>query len=74
MTWLFWQVPESRVKHYIVMMLLILFFLPALFGIRYTSMGYVFNVLWADFILFNLYTVQDRIKNNKKDDDADNTF
>ena len=61
MTWLFWQVPESKVKHYIIMMLLILFLLPALFGIRYTSMGYVFNFLWADFI-HNPYIVKINLK------------
>ncbi len=74
MTWLFWQVPEYRVKHYIFMMLMVLIFLPALLGVRYTSIGYLFNFIWADFILYSLYGVQDKINNNKKDDDADNSF
>jgi len=55
-------------------MIMVLFFLPALFGIRYTTVGYLFNFLWADFILYSIYGFQDKIKNNKKDDDADNTF
>ena len=74
MTWLFWQVPDFRVRHYIFKMIMVLFFLPALFGIRYTTVGYLFNFLWADFILYSIYGFQDKIKNNKKDDDADNTF
>jgi len=74
MAWLFWQVPEHKVKNYIVMLLLVLFFLPSLFGIRYTGMGYLINFLWADFILYNFYMAQDKINKNKKDDDANDTF
>jgi len=74
MTWLFWQVPDFRVKQYIIMMILVLFLLPAFFGIKYTSMGYLLNFLWADFILYSLYGAQDKIKNNKKDDDGNDTF
>ncbi len=74
MTWLFWQVPDFRGKQYIIMMILVLFLLPAFFGIKYTSMGYLLNFLWADFILYSLYGVQDKIKNNKKDDDGNDTF
>ena len=75
MTWLFWQVSESKVKHYIIMMFLILFLLPIIPGID-ISLGYVFNFLWADFILYNPYIAsQDKLKNkNKKDDDANDTF
>ena len=74
MTWLFRRATPIRVRHYIPMMIMVLFSYPALFGIRYTTVGYLFNFLWADFILYSIYGFQDKIKNNKKDDDADNTF
>lgn len=52
--------------------MLILFLFPALFNIKYTMFGYFLNYLWADFILFNFYTIQDKI--NKKDDNGNDTF
>ena len=52
--------------------MLILFLFPALFNIKYTMFGYLLNYLWADFILFNFYTIQDKI--NKKDDNGNDTF
>ena len=72
MHWLFWVVPELRTKNYIISMMLILFLFPALFNIKYTMFGYFLNYLWADFILFNFYTIQDKI--NKKDDNGNDTF
>ena len=73
MNWLFWTVPDNRRRHYIFMLMLVLFFLPVLFNIKYTMFGYFVNLLWADFILFNFYGIQDKINKNK-DNDGNDTF
>lgn len=73
MNWLFWIVPEQKRKHYVFMLFLVLFLLPTMFNIKYTMFGYLVNLLWADFILYNFYSIQDKINNNK-DNDGNNTF
>ena len=69
-TWLYWAVPENRATHYLVLMCMALFVLPYILCIRYTLLGYLFNMIWLDLIYYWTYKFSEK---NKKDKD-DNIF
>ena len=53
--WTTFTIPYSHIKHYILLMIFALWFLPGVFGLRFTLMGYVLNYLWADFLFYIWY-------------------
>ena len=72
--WLNWYVPGERVKHYIVFMILGLFIFPYYFmGVKFTMMGYLFNLLWLDALYFFMFKVQKKYLDDK-DDDGNNSL
>ena len=73
--WLYWAVPDERINHYLFFMVLAIFVLPYLFGIRFTPLGYLLNIVWLDVIYYMSYRNLQRLKNkHKDDDDGNNTF
>lgn len=72
--WLYWAVPEERTNHYIFFMALAIFVLPYLFGIRYTMLGYLLNIIWLDLIYYWSYKHFQKLNNKNKDDDGNDTF
>lgn len=61
--WTTWVVPERFVWKYISLIVLVLYALPYLFGLRLTMFGFLLNLLWADFMFFSWYKA--KIKSEK---------
>jgi|TARA_A100001011_G_scaffold181232_1_gene190121 hypothetical protein len=66
--WIFWAVPEPMAKRYAIGLILLIYVFPSLFGVYYTKLGAVMNILWYDIIFY----VFSRAKENRKDDDESN--
>ena len=66
--WIFWAVPEPMAKRYAIGLILLIYVFPSLFGVYYTKLGAVMNILWYDIISY----VFSRAKENRKDDDESN--
>ena len=74
MRWLFWQVPDERVNHYIFFMFVAIFVLPWLMNVRFTSLGYFLNIVWLDIIYYWSYRFSQKINRRKDDKDGNDTF
>ena len=60
--WLLWAIPEQHVMRYLVTMLVVMFVLPTyLFGIQFTKIGFVINLLWYDLIFYGWVKVKQQI-------------
>lgn len=66
--WIFWAVPEPMAKRYAIGLILLIYVFPSLFGVHYTKLGAVMNILWYDIIFY----VFSRAKENGKDNDESN--
>jgi hypothetical protein len=54
--WLFWAVPEQYIMRYLVTLLLIMFVIPYyIFGLYYTKLGIIINLLWYDLIFYGWF-------------------
>ena len=76
--WTTFTVPYGFVKSYILLMIFALWFLPGVFGLRFSMYGYILNYLWADFMFYiwykhkiitNEYWKQQKRKRDWRDDD-----
>ena len=68
MNWLYWYVPDSYVKRYIIMMILIMFVIPnALFGVYYTMIGFLVNLIWYDLIFYMWMKAKEKLGENEGD-------
>ena len=63
--WIFWAVPEPMAKIYAIGLILLIYVFPSLFGVYYTKIGAIINILWYDIIFY----VFSRAKENRKDKD-----
>jgi|TARA_A100001391_G_scaffold204625_2_gene200983 hypothetical protein len=63
--WIFWAVPEPMAKRYAIGLILLIYVFPSLFGVYYTKIGAIINILWYDIIFY----VFSRAKENRKDKD-----
>ena len=50
--WFWWGIPTRYTSRYIFLMVMIFFILPLLTGLRYTSIGYIVNFLFADVMFY----------------------
>ena len=50
--WFWWGIPTRYTSRYIFLMVMIFFILPLLTGLRYTSIGYMVNFLFADVMFY----------------------
>ena len=66
--WIFWAVPEPMAKRYAIGLILLIYVFPSLFGVYYTKLGAIVNILWYDIIFY----VFSRAKENRKDNDESN--
>jgi len=63
LNWLWWSVPEKYARRYIIMMALILVILPQyVFGIIYTKLGFLLNLVWFDIIFYQWMRVKEQIE------------
>jgi hypothetical protein len=60
--WLLWAIPEQHAMRYLVTMLVVMFILPTyLFGIQFTKIGFVINLLWYDLIFYGWVNVKQQL-------------
>ena len=65
--WLYWSVPAEKARHYIIIMTVMMVIVPTyLFGIRFTSLGYLMNFLLYDALYYVTYRIEQAMKG--KDD------
>ena len=65
--WLYWSVPVEKARHYIIIMTIMMVIVPTyLFGIRFTSLGYLLNFLLYDALYYVTYRIEQAMKG--KDD------
>jgi len=65
--WLYWSVPAEKARHYIIVMTIMMVIVPTyLFGIRFTSLGYLLNFLLYDALYYVTYRIEQAMKG--KDD------
>jgi hypothetical protein len=65
--WLYWSVPAEKARHYIIIMTIMMVIVPTyLFGIRFTSLGYLLNFLLYDALYYVTYRIEQAMKG--KDD------
>jgi hypothetical protein len=65
--WLYWSVPAEKARHYIIIMTIMIVIVPTyLFGIRFTSLGYLLNFLLYDALYYVTYRIEQAMKG--KDD------
>ena len=58
-SWLWWTVPQDQVRRYIVMMILVMFMIPNyIFGIQFTKLGFLLNLIWYDIIFYSWYRMK----------------
>ena len=50
--WFWWGIPTRYTNRYIFLMIMVFFILPFLTGLRYTSIGYIVNFLFADVMFY----------------------
>ena len=61
--WLYWSVPAEKARHYIIIMTVMMFIVPTyLFGIRFTSLGYLMNFLLYDALYYVTYRIEQAMK------------
>ena len=53
--WSTFAIPYSHLKHYVLLMIFALWFLPGVFGLRFSVLGYVLNYFWADLMFYLWY-------------------
>ena len=61
--WLYWSVPAEKARHYIIIMTVMMVIVPTyLFGIRFTSLGYLMNFLLYDALYYVTYRIEQAMK------------
>ncbi len=61
--WLFWTVPEQYIMRYLVTLLLIMFVVPTFFfGMQFTRLGFVVNLIWYDIIFYGWVKVKEQLE------------
>ena len=59
--WLFWAVPEKYAMKYIVIMWVALMLIPYyIFGLHYTKLGIILNLVWYDLIFYGWVKAKQR--------------
>jgi len=67
LNWIFWQVPVDYVRRYLVTLWLVMFVIPPfLFGIKFTMIGFLLNLIWYDIIFYGWYQVKQQIEGDDK--------
>ena len=63
MNWIYWSVPQKHLKRYLTLLVLEMFILPQyVFGVMYTTLGFLINLIWFDLIFFGWAKVKDEME------------
>jgi hypothetical protein len=73
-SWTTWAVPAEYVQTYLFVMFMSMYILPKyIFGLSFTTLGWLINLLWFDFVFYIWYKMKITIeKIKRKDDDESN--
>ena len=64
--WLFWAVPEKYAMKYIVILWLALILIPHyIFGLYYTKLGIILNLVWYDLIFYGWVKAKQRAEGDE---------
>ena len=68
--WSTWAVPVEYVPFYLFVMVMSLYVLPKyVFGLSFTTLGWLLNLLWFDLVFYIWYKVKTTIEMLKRKDD-----
>jgi len=68
--WSTWAVPIEYVPFYLFVMAMSLYVLPKyVFGLSFTTLGWLLNLLWFDLVFYIWYKVKITIEMLKRKDD-----
>mgnify|MGYP001296572092 FL=1 len=63
MNWINWTVPKKYVRRYLVMLALVLVIIPQfIFGIMYTTLGFLVNLIWFDLIFYGWVRAREQLE------------
>ena len=63
MNWLFWAVPEQYIMRYMILLWLVMFIIPTfIFGMQFTRLGFIINLIWYDIIWYGWVRVKQRLE------------
>ena len=63
MNWIYWTVPKKYVGRYLVMLALVLVIIPQfIFGIMYTTLGFLVNLIWFDIIFYGWVRAREQLE------------
>ena len=63
MNWIYWTVPKKYVRRYLVMLALVLVIIPQfIFGIMYTTLGFLVNLIWFDIIFYGWVRAREQLE------------
>ena len=61
--WLFWAVPEQYIMRYMILLWLVMFIIPTfIFGMQFTRLGFIINLIWYDIIWYGWVRVKQRLE------------
>ncbi len=67
LNWLFWAIPPQYVKRYLITLWLVMFIIPNyLFGLYFTKIGFIMNLLWYDLIFYGWVRVKQTLGGDKE--------
>jgi len=67
LNWIFWQIPQEYVRRYLITLWLVMFFIPGfIFGLQFTILGFLVNLLWYDLIFYGWYRAKQMIGGDDK--------
>ena len=66
LNWLFWAIPPQYVKRYLITLWLVMFIIPNyVFGLYFTKIGFIINLLWYDMIFYGWARVKQTLGGDK---------
>ncbi len=66
LNWLFWAIPPQYVKRYLITLWLVMFIIPNyVFGLYFTKIGFIINLLWYDMIFYGWVRVKQTLGGDK---------
>jgi hypothetical protein len=71
--WITWAVPAEYLHSYLLVMFMSLYILPKyIFGLSFTTLGWLINLLWFDFVFYIWYkikvTIESKLKGRNDDE------
>ena len=67
LNWIFWAIPPQYVKSYIITMWLVMFIIPNyIFGLYFTKIGFILNLIWCDIIFYGWVRVKQTLEGDKE--------